>query len=134
SLRGGGVEAAGARPVDGTVRWGAVGRAGPAGTWGGFGGEGGGGERVDLDGRVVLPGLWDAHVHLTQWALVRRRLDLSGARSAAEAVALVRARLDTDPPAPGTALVGFGFRDALWRDTPMAELLDRSEEHTSELQ
>jgi len=110
--------------VDVIVRGGGVERVVPAGTSGGFAGDGAGGERVDLDGRVVLPGLWDAHVHLTQWALVRRRLDLSGARSAAEAVALVRARLDTDPPAPGTALVGFGFRDALWRDTPMAELLD----------
>ena len=38
-----------------------------------------------------MPGLWDAHVHLTQWALARRRLDVSGATSAAHAVALVAA-------------------------------------------
>ncbi|WP_066586589.1 amidohydrolase family protein [Cellulomonas timonensis] len=29
-------------------------------------------ERVDLEGRVVLPGLWDAHVHLAEWALTLR--------------------------------------------------------------
>jgi predicted amidohydrolase YtcJ len=81
-------------------------------------------ERVDLDGRTVLPGLWDKHVHLTQWALVRRRLDLSGARSAAEAAALVRDRLADGLPEPGTALVGYGFRDGLWPDVPTAELLD----------
>ena len=45
--------------------------------------------QVRLDGRWVMPGLWDAHVHLTQWALARRRLDVSGATSAAHAVALV---------------------------------------------
>ena len=76
---------------------------------------------VDLGGRWVMPGLWDAHVHLTQWALVRRRLDVSGATSAAHAVALVA---DAPAPTPGTALVGFGFRDGLWPDTPTAALLD----------
>jgi predicted amidohydrolase YtcJ len=81
-------------------------------------------ERIDLAGRTVLPGLWDKHVHLTQWALVRRRLDLSGARSAAEAVRLVRDRLADGLPEQGAALVGFGFRDGLWPDVPTAALLD----------
>ncbi|MFD7024944.1 amidohydrolase [Promicromonospora sukumoe] len=105
--------------VDVLVRDGAVVTVGPAGRVGD-----GGVERVDLGGRFVMPGLWDAHVHLTQWALVRRRLDLSGARSAAEAVALVRDRLAEGPPEPGTALVGYGFRDGLWPDAPTADLLD----------
>ncbi len=81
-------------------------------------------EMVDLDGRWLMPGLWDAHVHLTQWALVRGRLDVSAASSAAHAVRLVAERLAVARPAPGTALVGFGFRDALWPDTPTASLLD----------
>ncbi|MEZ0447136.1 amidohydrolase [Cellulomonas sp. ICMP 17802] len=76
---------------------------------------------VPLDGRWLMPGLWDAHVHLTQWALARRRLDVSSATSAAHAVSLVAA---APPPAPGTALVGFGFRDGLWPDVPTAALLD----------
>jgi imidazolonepropionase-like amidohydrolase len=38
-----------------------------------------GAERVDLDGRTVLPGLWDTHVHVEQWAAARRRLDLRDA-------------------------------------------------------
>ena len=33
-----------------------------------------GAQVVDLDGRVLLPGLWDAHVHFDQWTLARRRL------------------------------------------------------------
>ncbi|MDT7580515.1 MAG: hypothetical protein QOK35_1779, partial [Pseudonocardiales bacterium] len=83
-----------------------------------------GAETVDLDGRVLLPGLWDAHVHFDQWTLARHRLDLAPAGSAAEAVALVAARLRTDPPEAGTALVGHGFRDALWPDAPHRALLD----------
>ncbi|MFC8801363.1 amidohydrolase [Promicromonospora sp. NPDC057138] len=102
------------------VRDGRVVGVGPGGTFDGARAV----ERLDLDGRTVLPGLWDKHVHLTQWALVRRRLDLSGARSAAEAVALVRDRLADGPPEPGTALVGYGFRDGLWPDVPTAALLD----------
>jgi predicted amidohydrolase YtcJ len=81
-------------------------------------------EVVDLDGRWVLPGLWDRHVHFDQWALVRRRLDLSEAASAVEAVRLVADRLRTDPPAAGVALQGYGFRDGLWTDAPHRDLLD----------
>jgi len=114
----------GGRPelFDLLVREGVVHALAPSGILDGAGG--GTVERVDLDGRTVLPGLWDKHVHLTQWALVRRRLDLSGARSAAEAAALVRDRLADGVPEPGTALVGYGFRDGLWPDTPTAALLD----------
>ena len=81
-------------------------------------------EVVDLDGRTLLPGLWDAHVHFDQWTLARRRLDLGPATSAVDAVALVAARLHADPPEPGTVLVGHGFRDALWPDAPHRDLLD----------
>jgi predicted amidohydrolase YtcJ len=83
-----------------------------------------GAEVVDLDGRVLLPGLWDAHVHFDQWTLARRRLDLGPAGSAVDAAALVAERLRADPPDPGTALVGHGFRDALWPDAPHRDLLD----------
>ncbi|WP_433226954.1 hypothetical protein [Actinomadura formosensis] len=36
-------------------------------------------EAVDTGGCTLLPGFWDAHVHMTQWASARRRVDLSGA-------------------------------------------------------
>src|SRR6478735_10716121 len=83
---------------------------------------------VDLDGRYVIPGLWDEHVHMTQWALASNRLDLSGASSAREAAAVVRSRLEAattaesgGDPAGGRTLVGVGFRDAVWADTPSLE-------------
>ena len=86
---------------------------------------------IELDGRYVIPGLWDKHVHATQWALVSRRLDLSAAESAADAVAIVAERLrqgvaasDVTDNADAGPLVGYGFRDGLWPDAPHRGLLD----------
>ena len=81
-------------------------------------------EVVDLDGAALLPGLIDAHVHLDQWAAARRRIDVSTARSAAEAAALLAAAVNAAPPEPGAVVVGHGFRDALWSRPPDAALLD----------
>lgn len=77
----------------------------------------------DLDGRFVIPGMWDNHVHFSQWAMASRRLDVSSATSAAHAAGIVREHLDLQHPDDGT-LVGFGFRDGLWPDAPTRELLD----------
>jgi len=82
---------------------------------------------VDLEGRFVIPGLWDKHVHATQWALVSRRLDLAAAESAADAVAIVAERLRHEAAVAETdagPLVGYGFRDGLWPDAPHRALLD----------
>jgi predicted amidohydrolase YtcJ len=79
-------------------------------------------QRIDLAGRWVVPGLWDEHVHFTQWAQTARRLDVSRAASAAEAAALVHRRAAAEPG--DEPLIGFGFHDALWPDTPTRELLD----------
>ncbi|PWJ54574.1 hypothetical protein SAMN06264364_10616 [Quadrisphaera granulorum] len=91
---------------------------------------------VDLDGRWLLPGLWDEHVHLGQWAQVRRRLDVSTAASAAQAAAAVTQRAASEHTASehtaaergrsvsNSVLVGYGFRDGLWPDAPSAALLD----------
>lgn len=76
--------------------------------------------RVDLDGRWVIPGLYDRHVHFSQWAMVSRRLDLAGADSAAAAAALVAASVDRGEP----EVVGFGYRDGLWADAPSRAILD----------
>lgn len=73
---------------------------------------------IDLEGRWLSPGLWDNHVHFSQWAMHARRLDVSAARSAAEAAHLVGGALDGQP------LVAVGFRDGLWADAPSLEVLD----------
>jgi len=79
------------------------------------------GEGADMSGRWVIPGLWDQHVHFSQWALHRTRVDLAAASSAAEAAAMVAAA--PRPPA-GLPLVGVGFRDGLWPDAPTFAALD----------
>jgi predicted amidohydrolase YtcJ len=77
-------------------------------------------EVVDLEGRYVLPGLWDHHVHFTQWALRRQRLDLSTFTSARQVADAVRHHA-----AGGRGpIIGYGFRDARWPDLPTAAQLD----------
>lgn len=77
-------------------------------------------QEYDADGRWLMPGLWDAHVHLDQWVLFGQRLDTGAARSPREAAALVAARLaETEGP-----LVGWGHRSATWPEQPTTALLD----------
>jgi predicted amidohydrolase YtcJ len=77
---------------------------------------------LDFDGGYAIPGLWDEHVHMTQWALAAQRLDLSRAESARDAVELLRPHLAVADPS--TTFVGVGFRDAVWSDAPTLEMLD----------
>jgi predicted amidohydrolase YtcJ len=75
---------------------------------------------LDGDGTWLIPGLWDHHVHVVQWAMSAQREPLGGARSAAEAAAIM-ARASV---LPDDRRVGSGFRDALWPDAPTLEMLD----------
>jgi predicted amidohydrolase YtcJ len=77
----------------------------------------------DFGGLWVSPGLWDNHVHFSQWAQVQQRLDVSTASSARDTAAMVARALEGASPEP-EPFVGYGFRDALWPDAPTVELLD----------
>ena len=72
-------------------------------------------------GRWLVPGLWDQHVHLTQWAMTSGRLDLAATRSVEEALALVVDRLRERPDVP---VVGWGHRSATWSRPPTVAELD----------
>ncbi len=76
---------------------------------------------IDLDGRWLIPGLWDQHVHLGQWVLRTARLDLGAVRSVAEACAAVRERLASTASAP---VVAWGHRPATWSEQPTVAALD----------
>lgn len=79
---------------------------------------------LDGAGRWALPGLWDHHVHATQWGLARTRLDTSAATDVATAQAIVRRALADDPvPATGV-LVAYGHRTATWLRQPTVADLD----------
>ena len=77
-------------------------------------------ERLDLDGRCVLPGFSDCHVHFLDWALERGWLDLQPCNSLAEAAAVIAAS------GPGDGwLRGTGWLGARWPDgPPTASALD----------
>ncbi|QDO89653.1 amidohydrolase family protein [Ornithinimicrobium ciconiae] len=83
-------------------------------------------------GRWVVPGLWDQHVHMIQWALVRSRLDLSGTGGVDEAVERVRRALAASATGEASAagsgiaapLIGWGHRTAGWARQPTVADLD----------
>jgi predicted amidohydrolase YtcJ len=77
-------------------------------------------EEYDADGRWLVPGLWDHHVHLAQWTAVGERLDLSGSESPEHVVARVRDHL-AEHPGP---LVGYGHRLGTWQTEPTVAALD----------
>lgn len=83
-------------------------------------------EVVDLDGRWLTPGLWDHHVHFSQWALQSQRLDVSSANSAAETAGLIAKAITAGGPTP---FVAVGFRDGLWPDAPNLVDLDAASAH-----
>ena len=83
-------------------------------------------EVIDLDGRFLLPGLWDRHVHFDQWAQVSARLDLSSVESAAAAAGVIASHIAAHQHTVGAAVVGYGFRDALWPDAPHRDVLDEA--------
>ncbi|CAI9411238.1 N-substituted formamide deformylase [Aestuariimicrobium sp. T2.26MG-19.2B] len=84
-------------------------------------------EEVDADGRFVIPGLWDAHVHMAQWAMCSRWVSVADSASAAEAASIVRAHLDRSRRTlEADTLVGFGFRDSRWPEPPTLEVLDEA--------
>lgn len=75
-------------------------------------------------GRWVVPGLWDNHVHMVQWGLSQTRLDTSGTAGPQEVVDLVAARLAQGLDSPTGVLVGWGHRTGGWRERPTVAALD----------
>jgi predicted amidohydrolase YtcJ len=67
-------------------------------------------------GNAVLPGLWDAHVHLLYTGLALFWVDLSGAESINEIQARLRLKLETGED---ELLVGVGYDDAFLVDGRM---------------
>jgi hypothetical protein len=85
----------------------------------------GSGARVDnAEGRLVLPGLTDAHLHWEGYSIARRRLNLMDVPSKAACLEKVAERVRTTPP--GEWIIGRGWRLDTWRETdyPTAADLD----------
>jgi len=83
---------------------------------------GGRGEVINLQGRAVVPGLTDAHVHITWQGATHRTVRLGDARSVEAAAAAVAARAG-DLPA-GAWLQGGGWDHSAWGRWPTRADLD----------
>jgi predicted amidohydrolase YtcJ len=81
---------------------------------------------VDLGGRTVIPGMVDAHGHLSGLGLGLRNVDLVGTASYDEVIARVAERARATPR--GTWIVGRGWDQNDWGDTrfPSHEALSRA--------
>ncbi len=73
---------------------------------------------------VLLPGFVDGHVHATQWAVRRMRVDVSAATSATEVADLLVAGSRDAATGPDEVLAGHGYRAALWSRPPHKDVLE----------
>lgn len=80
-------------------------------------------EVVDLAGRLLLPGFQDAHVHPVPAGLELTQCDLTGAKTAEETVAAVRAYAEAHPEREWITGGGWSM-EAFEGGTPTKELLD----------
>ncbi|MFN2285723.1 MAG: amidohydrolase, partial [Anaerolineae bacterium] len=90
--------------------------------------DGPGVERVDLEGRCVIPGLVDSHVHFRNFSLARRRVDLDYAGSLDEVLERIAAYAADDKNVERSGwLRGRGWAQGNWSSPrfPTAADLDR---------
>jgi predicted amidohydrolase YtcJ len=80
--------------------------------------------RIDLGGKLMLPGFCDAHIHLSHYALGLREVRLATTRSRREMVERIREAAART--APGAWIVGQGWNESRWGDTafPTAAAID----------
>ena len=67
---------------------------------------------LDARGATLLPGLVDAHVHLSNLGASLRRVNLVGVTTEAEAVRRVEERAAQTPP--GEWIIGYGWDEGAW--------------------
>lgn len=68
--------------------------------------------RIDLDGRLVVPGFIDSHFHFYDWTMTRLDQDLSGTKSLAHLLAVLAEAVRHH--VPGSWIVGQGFNETDW--------------------
>lgn len=85
-------------------------------------------QMINAGGKLVLPGLTDAHVHFLQYAIRRQEVSLFGVRDFDEVRRRVRQAVES--AAPGQWVQGWGWDENLWDVSPSAAHLDDIAPHT----
>ena len=78
---------------------------------------GAGVEKIDLDGRLVVPGFIDTHIHFYEWALKRQGVKLDDLTCLEGLLARVRQAAENRPP--GQWIMGQGWNETDWSDPRM---------------
>ena len=73
--------------------------------------------RIDLDGRLVVPGFIDTHIHFYEWALQRQRLKLEDVTSHEELLGRVHEAAQGLPA--NQWVLGQGWNESDWTETRM---------------
>jgi predicted amidohydrolase YtcJ len=74
-------------------------------------------EKIDLDGRLVVPGFIDTHIHFYEWALQRQGVKLDDLTTLADLLKRVRRAASLRPP--GQWITGQGWNETDWIEPRM---------------
>ncbi|BBO67866.1 amidohydrolase [Desulfosarcina alkanivorans] len=87
---------------------------------------GAGTETIDLDGRLVVPGFIDTHIHFYEWSLKRQGVKLTDLTGLDGLLERVRQAAEGRPP--GQWIMGQGWNETDWTapHVPTREALDRA--------
>lgn len=80
---------------------------------------------INLEGRLVLPGFMDTHIHFHEWALKRSALQLEDVTSLDELLACVAREVSSRDPHQW--IIGQGWNESEWQTggIPTRQVLDR---------
>ena len=70
-------------------------------------------QKIDGQGKAMLPGLHDAHGHVLSLAKLKNEVDLMGVTSIEESLEMIQNFIDENPN--NTWILGRGWNQALWK-------------------
>lgn len=80
---------------------------------------------VDLDGKTILPGLIDTHIHVADYGRCLMWLDLTGANSISELQTIIKEKVKQLPA--GKWIIGKGWNESRFKESRMPQVVDLDE-------